>query len=430
MSLILQNGRLLDPASKSDRLVDLRVVEGKVAEIGAPNSLRNADKVLDATGRWILPGLVDVHVHLREPGEEYKEDIASGSKAAAFGGFTTVVAMPNTKPVMDTAEMIHYVRRRGEQVGLCRVLPSGACTAGQKGLTLAPFGEMRKAGAVALTDDGHPVADPALMRSALEYAREFDLPVLTHAEEPGLTKGCHMHEGRVSTRLGIRGSSRVAEDVAVARDIMLAEYTGGHLHVCHVSTLAAVELIHVAKRRGVRVTGEATPHHFTLTDEAVEGFQTSAKMNPPLREELDRRAVIEGLKDGTLDAIATDHAPHSSLEKDVAFAEAACGVLGLQTSLPLSLDLWRQGHMPLMDVIERLTMGPARALRLPYGRLHEGAVADIAVVNPEAVWELSAASVLSKSMNSPFLGRSLTGQVETTILAGRLVFQAGNLFNV
>ena len=425
MSLILQNGRLLDPASKTDKLVDLRIQDGKVAEIAAPKSLRGADKTIDVSGRWLLPGLIDVHVHLRDPGKEYKEDIASGSKAAAFGGFTTIVAMPNTKPVIDTAEMVHYVRRRGEQVGLCRVLASGAVTAGQKGQLLAPFGEMRRAGAVALTDDGHPVADPALMRAALEYAREFNLPVLTHAEEPGLTKNCHMHEGRVSTRLGIRGSSRVAEDVAVARDIMLAEYTGGQLHVCHVSTAAAVELIRVGKKRGVRVTGEATPHHFTLTDEAVDGYQTAAKMNPPLREETDRLAVIEGLKDGTLDAIATDHAPHSSLEKDVAFAEAACGVLGLQTSLPLSLDLWRHGHMPLLDVIERLTVGPARALRLPYGSLQIGAVADVAVVNPEVVWEFTAASVLSKSLNSPFLGRSLTGQVETTILAGRLVFQAG-----
>jgi dihydroorotase len=430
LKVIVRNGRLLDPQSRTDRLADVRVVDGKVAEIAAAGALgeATADVAIDATDRWILPGLVDVHVHLREPGEEYKEDIASGSAAAAAGGFTSMVAMPNTRPVIDNGELVHYIWQRGEAVGLCRVLPAGAVTAGQKGQALAPYGEMRRAGVVALTDDGHPVADGGLMRSALEYSRDFGLPVLTHAEEPTLSRNCHMHEGAVSTRLGIRGVPRVSEDAAVARDIMLAEYTGGHLHVCHVSTEAAVDLIRRAKARGVRVTGEATPHHFVLTDEAVEGYRTAAKMNPPLREERDRLAVIEGLRDGTLDAIATDHAPHSSIEKDVAFSEAANGVIGLQTSLPLSLDLWRSGAMPLLDVVDRLTAGPCRALGLPYGTLQRGGVADLVVVDPDATWQLDAESVLSKSINSPFLGRTLKGRVLATILAGRQVYSQGKLY--
>ena len=426
MSFIIRNGRLLDPASQTDKLADIHVQDGKIAAIAAPATLAvPGAEVIDATNRWVMPGIIDLHVHLREPGEEYKEDIASGSRAAVFGGVTTIIAMPNTRPVIDNAELVRYVSNRAAQVGLCRVLPTGAVTVGQLGEQLAPFGEMQRAGAVALTDDGRPVANAALMRSALEYAANFGLPVMTHAEELALSKGCHMHEGAVSTRLGLRGAPRVAEDAAVARDIMLAEYTGGHLHVCHVSTAAAVALIRQGKARGVRVTAEATPHHFTLTDAAVDGFNTHAKMNPPLREETDRLAVIEGLSDGTLDAVATDHAPHSSLEKDVAFADAANGVLGLQTTLPLTLDLWRLGFIPLLTALARLTCGPAQVLGLPTGRLSVGAPADLAVVDAEAPWELSQHEVLSKSVNSPFLGRKLIGRVEQTVVAGTLVFQRG-----
>lgn len=427
MSLIIRNGRLLDPASNTDTLADVHIDRGHIIAVGSANSLTAKDAtVLDATGKWIMPGIIDLHVHLREPGEEYKEDIETGAQAAVFGGVTTIVAMPNTRPVIDNAELVSYIIRRGRDIGLCRVLPTGAVTAGQLGERLAPFGEMRRAGAVALTDDGKPVADAALMRSALEYSRDFNLPVMTHAEECALSKGCHMHEGAVSTRLGLRGAPRVAEDAAVARDILLAEYTGGHLHVCHVSTAMAVALIRGAKARGVRVTGEATPHHFTLTDEAVSGYHTSAKMNPPLREEADRLAVIEGLRDGTLDAVATDHAPHSSLEKDVAFAEAANGVIGLQTTLPLTLDLWRLGAIPLLTAVARLTYGPAQVLGLPTGRLASGAPADVIVVDPEARWELLAKDVLSKSTNSPFLGRPLIGRVEATVVRGKLVYQRGH----
>ena len=426
MSLLLRNGRLLDPKSGVDAVVDMTVEADKIAGIEDAGSGRvgKSGTVIDASKCWIVPGLVDVHVHLREPGEEYKEDIESGSQAAAFGGFTQVVAMPNTHPVIDKAELVAYIRQRSEAVGLCRILPAAAVTVGQKGTQLAPFGELRRAGAVALTDDGRPVADAGLMRSALDYARDFDLPVLTHAEEPALSKNCHMHEGSVSTRLGIRGASRVAEDAAVARDILLAEYTGGRLHVCHVSTAAAVDLIRQAKRRGVRVTGEATPHHFILTDEAVVGYRTAAKMNPPLREEHDRLAIIEGLRDGTLAAIATDHAPHSSIEKDVPFSEAAHGVLGLQTALPLALELCRDYGFSAMEVVRLLTWGPAQALGLAGGSVEIGATADLAIINPDASWTFTADRILSKSQNSPFLNRSLTGRVETTILAGRRVFSS------
>ena len=425
MSLLIRNGRLLNPAGGDDRHVDVRIKDGVIAEIAPATSLQAhsspaGERSVDATGLWITPGLVDVHVHLREPGEEYKEDIASGSRAAAAGGFTTIVAMPNTKPAIDSAEMVAFVRDRGEKVGRCRVLPSAAITMGQEGKNLAPFGELRRVGAVAVTDDGRPVENAALMRSALEYANGFGLVVLTHAEDLCLSKAGHMHEGATSTRLGIAGVSRVAEDSIVARDIMLAEDVGARLHVCHVSTAGSVALIRDAKARGVKVTGEATPHHFSLTDVAVEGYDTFAKMNPPLREEHDRLAVIEGLKDGTLDCIATDHAPHSDVEKDVAFSDAANGVIGLQTSLPLSLDLWRHHGIPLMRVIDCLTRGGCRALGLPYGEVAVGKPADLAIIDPEAEWVFSPDQVLSKSSNSPFLHRTLKGRVAYTLLEGRI----------
>lgn len=425
MSILIRNGRLLDPASGADRPADVRLDQGKVAEVGDARALAaRHSEVIDATGKWITPGFVDIHVHLREPGQEYKEDIASGSAAAAAGGFTTIVAMPNTRPVIDGAELVQYVARRGREVGLCEVLATGAVTKGQKGEALAPYGEMRKAGAVALTDDGHPVMDSGLMRRALEYSRDFGLPILTHAEDLCLSRHGHMHEGEVSTRLGIPGIPRTAEDGAVARDIMLAELTGGHLHVCHVSTAAAVELIRAARARGVRVTGEAAPHHFMLTHQRVEGYDTFAKMNPPLREEADRLAVIEGLRDGTLGAIATDHAPHSVLEKDCEFTAAQNGIIGLQTALPMSLALWHQHAFKPLEVIHRLTWGPAQILGLGVGTLQVGARANVTLVDPNADWTFSRDRVLSKSYNSPWLGQSMRGRVEVTILEGKVVFRA------
>ncbi len=422
-AIVLKGGRLLDPKSKTDAAMDVRLEGGKVVAIGKVDE--QGAEIVDAKGKWVVPGLFDMHVHLREPGEEYKEDIESGSRAAVAGGFTTVLAMPNTRPVIDNAEVAAYVVARGQTVGLCRVLPAGAVTVGQAGETLAPFGELQKAGCVALTDDGHPVASAALFRSAFEYARSFELPILTHAEEKSLSKGGFMHEGPVSTRLGLRGIPRLAEDVAVARDIALAEYAGGRLHVCHISTAGAVELVRQAKRRGARVTAEAAPHHFSLTDEAVVGYSTSAKMNPPLREESDRQAVIDGLADGTIDAIATDHAPHGSLEKDVTFDEAMNGILGLQTALPLALDLVRQKKLSPLRLVELMSSGPAAVLGLPYGHLGIGAIADVTVVDPDLGWQLTTESILSKSKNTPFVGRPLVGAAVLTVVEGRIVYRRG-----
>ncbi|MFC1610898.1 dihydroorotase [Myxococcota bacterium] len=425
MNLIIQNGRILDPARNKDEVADLLIEDGCIRSVAAPGTIQLRDaEVFDARGRWVTPGLIDIHVHLRDPGQEYKEDIGSGARTAAAGGFTAMVAMPNTQPVIDNAEMVRYVAERGQQVGLCRVLPTGAVTAGQAGEGLAPFAEMKRAGAVAVTDDGHPVADPQVMRRALEYTQDFDLVVMSHAEEPRLSMSGHMHEGAISTGLGLRGIPGAAEDVAVGRDLSLAELTGGRLHIQHVSTARSVELVREAKARGLRVTAEATPHHFSLNHEAVVGYDTSTKVNPPLREESDRQAVVDGLKDGTLDAIATDHAPHSSVEKDVAFADAENGVIGLQTALPLALQLWRNGDLQLLQVIERLTSGPARVLGLPHGTVGEGAIADVTIINPEAEWTLSDETNLSKSRNSPFWRRALMGRVEATIVAGKMVYHS------
>lgn len=424
MKYVIKNGRVLDPHSNLDARRDVLIDDGKIQGLGSAADMpQTGVEVLDAEGKVVLPGLVDVHVHFREPGEEYKEDITSGALAAVHGGFSTVVPMPNTDPPIDNAEMVAYVLRRGQEAGLCRVLPSGGITQGLRGEALAPYGEMRRAGAVALTDDGYAVQDARLMRHALEYSRDFDIPVLIHAECNALSRNGHMHEGTVATHLGIPGIPRVAEDTIIARDIMLAEYVGGWLHVCHLSTKAGVALVREAKAKGLRVSAEVAPHHFTLNHHAVEGFDTNAKMYPPLREDTDRAALVEGLQDGTIDAVATDHAPHSSIEKDVAFAEAARGVIGLQTALPLTLDLWRQGHLTLMQVVERMTLGPCRALGLPYGTLREGAPADVTVVDLDATWKVEPDTLASRSKNTPFLGSMLRGRVDTTIVAGRPVFR-------
>jgi len=425
--VLIRNARLLDPVRHTDELGDVLVVGETIAALGPPATLSAADgvEIIDGgAGRlWVMPGLVDLHVHLREPGEEYKEDIESGSRAAAAGGFTTIVAMANTKPVADNAEVIRYVLERGRSVGLCRVLPVGAVTMGQAGETLAPFGELKAAGAVALSDDGHWLASSRLCRSALEYAQDFCLGLHMHAEDPGLSAGGLMHEGAVSTGLGLRGIPGAAEDVAVARDLILAEATGGRLHICHVSTARSVELIRAAKARGVRVTAEATPHHFTLTDEAVVGFDPNTKMRPPLRGVADRQAVIAGLADGTIDAIATDHAPHSTIEKDAPYEEAANGIIGLQTALPLALALWRAGGLSLLNMVERLTTGPLGVLGMTCPGLARGAPADLAILDPECTFDLTAAALMSKSKNSPFVGWQLKGAVETTLLGGRATYR-------
>lgn len=423
MKILIREGRVIDPAAGHDAPADVLVENGTILAVEPRIETEDA-RVVHAKGLVVTPGLVDMHVHFREPGFEYKEDIASGSRAAAAGGFTAVACMPNTEPVIDNEALVASIVRRGQEAGLCRVHPIAAITKGQQGRELTEMMLLRDAGAVGFSDDGRPVDSSRVMRRALEYARLTGQPIISHSEDVALSAGGHMHEGVVSTRLGIEGIPSASEDVAVARDVRLAEITGGRLHVCHLSSARSVEIVRRAKERGVRVTAEATPHHFTLTDEAVEGFDANTKMNPPLRAEADRTALIEGLADGTIDAIATDHAPHAPLEKLLEFDRAPFGIIGLESSLALALTvLVRGGHLSLADVVERMTLAPARILGLDAGTLRPGAPADLAVIDPGLEWTFGTGDVFSKSSNTPFLGRSLTGRVLLTLLEGRAVHE-------
>jgi dihydroorotase len=425
--LFIEGGRVIDPASGVDGVRTVVVRDGVVAEVAERVERPRDVKALDARGRWVTPGFVDLHVHLREPGQEYKETVATGARAAVAGGFTSVVAMPNTKPVNDTVSVTELILARAAAAGLARVYPAGAISKGSAGEELAEYGDLRAAGCVAVTDDGRPVASSALMRRALEYARAFDLPVAVHEEDLGLAGKGVMHEGATSTRLGLKGIPSAAEDVMVVRDIALAELTGGRLHVQHVSTAGAVRAIREAKRRGLRVNAEATPHHLALTDEEIarSGYDTDFKMSPPLRSMDDVRAVREALADGTLDAIATDHAPHSKVEKELEFDAAANGIVGLETAFPVCLALAREGVLSERRLIEALTAGPARAFGLPAGTLALGAAADIAVLDPTAAWICDPARLFSKSRNTPWKGMRLVGRCVTTIVGGRVVHDGG-----
>jgi len=422
--LILAGGRLVDPASGVDGVRWISIDGGTITAIeeGPPASTDGA-RVIDCAGKMVLPGLIDLHVHLREPGEEYKETIATGARAAAAGGFTAVVAMPNTRPVVDNAHLVRFVVDKGSEAGGARVYPSGAVSKGQEGKELAEIGDMRAAGIVCITDDGRPVMNPSLMRRALEYASAFDLTVMVHEEDLHLAGGGCMNEGPVATRLGLRGSPNAAEDAMVLRDVELCALTGGRLHIGHLSTAGAVRAVREAKRRGLPVTAEATPHHFTLTDEAVVGYDTRAKMCPPLRSRADVDAVREGLADGTIDAIATDHAPHSPVEKDVEFEKAANGIVGLETALALSLALVRDGVLTLPRMVERLSLGPARCFGLPGGQIERGGVADLTVVDADAEFRVDPGSFVSKGRYTPFEGWTLRGLATHTIVGGRLVFE-------
>lgn len=423
-SLVIENGRVIDPSQKIDgKLTVVIDEEGNVAELTTKRvRMTNAD-VIDARGAIVCPGFLDLHVHLRDPGHEYKEDIASGTKAAARGGFTLVCCMPNTEPVNDNAAVTDYIVKRAAAVGSVTVLPIGAISKGQKGEQLADIGEMAAAGAIAISDDGRWVQNSSLMRRAFEYAKGFHLPIITHAEDLSLRGRGVMNEGIISTELGLEGMSAAAEEIAIARDIQLAELTGGHLHVAHVSTAKAVELIRQAKRKGIRVTTEVTPHHFTLTDEAVRGYDSNTKMNPPLRNEADRRAMIAGLRDGTIDCIATDHAPHGIVDKEVGFDQAAFGIVGLETALPLGLKLVEERQLTLKELIALLTIKPANVFQLKgKGTLKKGTVADITIFDPKKVVTINAKDFLSKSRNTPFEGWKLKGSVITTIVKGSIVY--------
>lgn len=445
MKLLIKGGRVVDPVNNTDRIADVLIEHGVIKAISAigtalddgrdtgqsdcdrlvgaaETAAPNDSGVIDAAGKLVVPGLIDMHVHLREPGLEAKETIATGTRAAARGGFTGVACMPNTKPVIDNEALIEFIKSRAKSEGLVHVFPIGAITKGSKGDELAEIGDMYRTGAVAVSDDGRPVANAQMMRLAMEYAGMFDLPVLSHCEDQDLVADGVMHEGYYSTIYGLRGISRLAEEVMAARDIMLAELTGARLHLCHISTRGTVELVRMAKKRGVRVTAEATPHHFTLTDEAVGAYDPATKVNPPLRTADDVAAVKEGLRDGTIDVIATDHAPHTVEEKDVEFNYAPFGMVGLETAVGLAFsELVAPGILTVPQLIEKMSVNPARVLKLDRGTLNIGAIADVTVIDPAMTELVKPEDFAGKGKNTPFGGRSLQGLPVATIVAGKPV---------
>jgi dihydroorotase len=425
-ALLIRGGRVIDPASRLDAKVDILIENGKVAQIGDGLKAKNAE-VFDATGLVVTPGFIDIHTHLREPGREDKETIATGSQAAAAGGFTAVCAMPNTTPVNDSASTTRFIVETAKREAIVRVYPIGAITRGSKGEELSEYGDLKSAGCIAVSDDGRPVQNARVMRRALEYARTFGLPVIDHCEDLDLSKGGAMNEGAVSVAMGIPSAPHVSETIMVERDVLLAEFTGSHVHIAHISTARAVDAVRRGKARGVRVTAEATPHHLTLTDEAVRAhdYDPVTKMNPPLRSEEDRQAVIAGLLDGTIDAIATDHAPHTTEEKICEFDCAAFGIVGLETAFALCHDrLVKTGALDLTRLVQLLTAGPARALGLPGGTLEKGQAADITIFDPAEVRTVKPESFRGKSRNSPFVSMTLTGWPVATLVEGRVVFRS------
>ncbi len=424
-ALWIRNARVIDPASKRDGTGDLFVRDGRLVARLSPAERKRARKI-EAKGLVAAPGLVDIHVHFREPGQTHKETIGSGTRAAAAGGFTTVVCMPNTSPPADNAGTIQYILDAVRRDAVVKVLPTGCITIGMKGETLAPIGSLKRAGVVAITDDGDCVQSNELMRRAAEYARMFDLPVMDHCQDHSMTEGAVMNEGDVSIRLGLRGWPNAAEDLIVSRNVIISAYTGAHIHMQHISSARSVEIMRRAKADGVRVTAEATPHHIALTDAALSTYDTHFKMNPPLRTEADRQAIIAGLRDGTLDCVATDHAPHTDYEKDKEFDYAPNGILGLETALAVTLDvLVRQNRFRLSHVIDLMTAKPAALLGLPAGTLAEGAAADVCLFDPEETWTYNAKAGASKSSNSPWSGQTLRGRVHATLVDGRIAFALG-----
>jgi dihydroorotase len=419
---LIRGARIVDPSQDLDRILDLLIEDGKVRSLGDSLSSAGAE-VLEARGRVAVPGFVDMHVHLREPGFEYKETIASGTAAAAAGGFSAVASMANTQPVNDCAAVTEYILEKAAVAGKARVHPIGATTRAMEGRELAEIGEMVSAGAVAISDDGRPVCDANVMRRAMEYAKVFDIAVIEHCETPDLHPGGVMNEGYWSTALGLRGIPRASEEIAVARNIRLAELTGCRFHVAHLSTAGALASVREAKRRGLPVTCEVTPHHLLLTDERVSGYDTQAKMKPPLTTEADRQALLEGLRDGTVDAIATDHAPHHQDEKDDDFDSAPFGIVGLETAVALSLDrLVRPGILTLNRLVELLSSGPARILKVEGGTLAPGSTADVTLLDLERPFRVEPPSFLSKGKNTPFAGWELKGRAVRTIVGGNTVW--------
>jgi len=419
--LLIHGGRVLDPSASIDQIADVLLEDGVISAVGEGLDATGAER-LDASGCWVAPGFIDLHTHLREPGQEYKEDIASGGRAAAAGGFTAVACMANTEPVNDDPSVTEFILDRARTDSPVRIYPVAAATRGLAGEVMTEMTTLLAAGAVAFSDDGKTIMDSGVMRRVFEYSTLVKAPVIVHAEDRTLVRGGVVNEGPVSTRLGLPGNPAVAEGVHVARDLMLAEATGAHVHVAHVSTAQAVDLLRAARQRGVHATAEVTPHHLALTDEATSGFDTHTKMAPPLRSDADMRACREGLADGTIDAIATDHAPHAVHEKEVDFVEAPPGVLGFETAVPVTLDLVRCSELSPLEWVRRLSTNPARILAKPGGRLEVGAAADIVLVDPERTWTYDPSKGFSKSRNSPWAGQELQGRAVATVVGGQVVY--------
>ncbi|MCS6264139.1 MAG: dihydroorotase [Nitrospira sp.] len=422
MTLLIQGGHVIDPG-RVNGVADVLIENGTISAVGPALKAPAGATVIQAKGQLVLPGFVDLHVHFREPGFEYKETIESGTAAAVAGGFTTVCAMPNTNPVNDNQAVTEFMLERAKAAGNAHLYPIGAITKKSEGKELAEIGDLRRAGCVAISDDGKPVMNSLVMRRAMEYARAFDVPVVDHCEDLHLSEGGCMNEGLVSTELGLPGIPSAAEDVMVARNVSLAELTGARLHLAHISTAGSVRMVREAKARGLKVTAEACPHHFTLTEELTRGYNTHAKMNPPLRTMQDVQAIKEGLRDGTIDVIATDHAPHATQEKQQEFTEAPFGIVGLETALSLTLALVDEGVLTLESAVDKLATAPAKAFSLNAGTLAVGAPADVAIVDPNREWQVDPSRFRSKSRNTPFAGWKVKGRVTTTIVSGRVVFE-------
>jgi dihydroorotase len=427
--LLIAGGRILDPSRGVDEVGDLLIRDGTIVGVVGRDCPVPTGEVsrFDAKGLVVSPGFIDLHTHLRTPGQEHKETIATGTRSAARGGFTTICCMANTTPPVDNRGLVDFVKETAAAEGVIRVLPLAGMTKGLAGKELTEMGELAEAGVVAFSDDGIPVGSSKIMRHALEYARAFDKPIMPHCDDPELMAGASMNEGPVAAKLGLRGMPAAGEEAMIARDIALSGLTGGRLHVCHVSTEGGVDAIRHGKARGIRVTGEATPHHLTITDEWVAGvrwegkgqpYDTNTKMNPPLRSEVDRRALIEGLKDGTLDAIATDHAPHATVDKVCEYDQAAFGIVAFETALGCVGRLVESGELPLELAVEKMTIGPARVFKLPYGTLAPGAAADVVAFDPAQRWVVDATEFVSKGKNSPYIGQTLVGRVAATFYGG------------
>ena len=425
--LLLKGGKLVDPSQRLEKIGDLLVLDGVVEEVGGSIAGPDDAEIVDCRGLIVSPGFIDVHCHLREPGREDVETVATGARAAAAGGFTAVCAMPNTDPVTDNQAAVGFIVRQAQRAKAARVYPIGAISVGQQGKVLAEFGEMVGAGAVAVSDDGKPVASAQLMRTALEYARTFRIPVIDHCEEPTLAAGGAMNEGIVSAQLGLKGIPAEAEEIMVIRDILLARLTGGHVHLAHMSTRGSVELIRWGKERGINVTAEVCPHHLSLTEERVRGYDSDAKMNPPLRTAADVEALREAVKDGTIDLIATDHAPHHYDEKEREFADAPNGIVGLETALAVVVtNLVGKGGLGFSDLVDRMACAPARLFNLPGGSLVKGSIADVTVFDPAMKWKVDSSAFLSKGRNTPYEGMTLVGRAACTIVDGTIVYRASH----